>query len=778
LSGGTFGKNVARLEDRPLLTGTGRFVDDIRFPGMRHAAFVRSPHAHALIGNIDTAAARAVPGVDAVFTLAELRPHLTTDRLVVALPTPAFRQQVDRPVLAAREVLHVGEPVAVIIAASRHVAEDAAAMISIDYKALPAVADARAALAKDSPPAHHGGPNNLVAEFDLGYGDADAAFAGAPHVFRDVFAIHRGGSHSIECRGVVANYDGNDDRLTVYSSTQTPHVCMRMLAELLGRDENQIRVVTPDVGGGFGPKLVFYQEEAVVALAALLLRRPVKWIEDRREHFIATTQERDQFWDVEIAVDAAGKIRGFRGQLIHEHGAYTARGVNVPYGSAAALPLGYEVPAYRLGIKLALTNKVPVTPVRGAGQPQGVFAMERMLDRVAHELAIDRAELRRRNLIPADKMPYRTGLKTRGGMQVVLDSGDFPACQRMAVEAAGWADFAARQHAARRQGRFIGIGVANYVEGTGRGPFEPVTVRIAPSGKVHVFCGAAAMGQSTKTMLAQIVAEQLGGDMAALTVTTGDSAATALGLGGFNSRQAVLAGSSAHRAAIKVRDKALLVAGQLLECAAQDLEIVGSEIRVRGAPDLKVGFAEIARATMGTPGYYLPGGVDAGMEASEAVVIDDMTYANGSAVCEVEVDIETGEVRILRFVFVHDCGRAIHPMIVEGQVVGAVAHAIGNTLFERMQFGADGQPLTTTLADYLLVTAADMPDIELPHHSSPTPLNPLGIKGVGETGTLPTAAALVSAIDDALAPFAVRITHAPVTPAEIVEKLAASRRHK
>ncbi len=266
--------------------------------------------------------------------------------------------------------------------------------------------------------------------------------------------------------------------------------------------------------------------------------------------------------------------------------------------------------------------------------------------------------------------------------------------------------------------------------------------------------------------------------MAALTVTTGDSAATALGLGGFNSRQAVLAGSSAHRAAIKVRDKALVVAGQLLECAVQDLEIVGSEIRVRGAPDLKVGFAEIARATMGTPGYYLPGGVDAGMEASEAVVIDDMTYANGSAVCEVEVDSETGEVRILRFVFVHDCGRAIHPMIVEGQVVGAVAHAIGNTLFEKMQFGADGQPLTTTFADYLLVTAAEMPDIELLHRSSPTPLNPLGIKGVGETGTLPTAAALASAIEDALAPFAVRITHVPVTPAEIVEKLAASRRQR
>ncbi len=772
MSGGTFGKNVARLEDRDLLTGRGRFVDDIRFPDTRHAAFLRSPHAHALIRHIDATVARAQPGIDAVFTLADLRPHLTSDRLVVALPTPAFRQQVDRPVLASTEVLHVGEPIAVVVARSRHAAEDAAALIAVDYDILPAVVDAEAALAPDAPAAHHGGPHNLVAEFDLGYGDIAAAFAGA-HVYRERFRIDRGGSHSIECRGILANYDATDDRLTVYSSTQTPHVCMHMLADLLGRDENQVRVVTPDVGGGFGPKLVFYQEEIVVALGALLLRRPVKWIEDRREHFISTTQERDQIWDVEIAVDRDGRIRGFRGSLIHEHGAYTARGVNVPYGSGAALPLGYEIPAYRLNIKLALTNKVPVTPVRGAGQPQGVFAIERMLDRAARALGIDRAELRRRNLVPAGKMPYRTQLKTRGGMQVVLDSGDFPACQRMAIERAGWAGFASRQEAARRDGRHIGIGIANYVEGTGRGPFEPVTVRIAPSGKVHVYCGAAAMGQSTKTMLAQIVAEQLGGAIGLLTVTTGDSAATALGLGGFNSRQAVLAGSSAHAAAIKVRRKAIEVASHLLECSSADLEIVGGDIRVKGAPNLKVGFAEIARATMGTPGYYLPGGVDAGMEATESVVINDMTYANGCAVVEVEVDAETGGVDIRNFVFVHDCGRAIHPMIVEGQVIGAVAHAIGNTLFEKMQFGPDGQPLTTTLADYLLVTATEMPNIDLLHHEAPTPLNALGIKGVGETGTLPTSAALISAIEDALSPFGVHIAHAPITPSEIVAKIAA-----
>jgi carbon-monoxide dehydrogenase large subunit len=774
LSAKTFGKNVRRLEDPDLLRGKGRFVDDIHLPNMLQAAFVRSPHAHALIRGIDKKAARARPGVHAVFSHADLKPHLKCDRLCVALPSPAFRQQADRPVLAIDEVVHVGEPVAMIVADERCRAEDAAALLEVDYEPLSAIADCRAALAPNAPKVHRNAPHNLVATFDIAYGDVDAAFAGAAHVFGESLWQHRGGSHSIECRGVVATHDRIEDRLTLYSSTQTPHVAMRLLCELLGRDENQVRVVAPDVGGGFGPKLVFYQEEIVTALAALLLGRPVKWIEDRREHFVSTTQERDQFWDVEIAVDAEARIRGVRGTLLHDHGAYTARGVNVPYGSAAALPLAYELPAYRLDIKLALTNKVPVTPVRGAGQPQGVFAMERLLDRVARELALDRAEVRRRNLVPAEKMPRKTPLATRGGMQVVLDSGDYPACQQAALARAGWADFAARQHSARQQSRYLGIGVANFVEGTGRGPFEPVTVRIAPSGKVHVFSGAVHMGQSTKTMLAQIVADALGGDMANLTVTTGDSAATALGLGGFNSRQAVLAGSSAHRAALVVRERALAVASHLLEAAASDLDIDGAAIHVKGAPQLKVTFAEIARATMGTPGFYLPGGV-AGMEATEHFVIDAMSYANGTAVAEVEVDGETGAVGLHNLVIAHDCGRLIHPQIVEGQILGGVAHGIGNTLFERMEFDAEAQPLTTTLADYLLVTATEVPPITLVHQEMPTPLNPLGIKGVGEAGTLPTAAAIISAIEDALAPLGVLLAQTPISPAEISAAIAKAR---
>ncbi len=584
----TFGRSVPRLEDADLLTGRARFVDDIRLPGMLHAAFVRSPHAHAAVLDIRTDGARAQKGVHAVYTSADLRPHLRAERLVVALPSAAFRQQVDRPVLAADEVTYVGEPVAVVIADDRYLAEDAAVLVEIDYQPLPAVVDCRTALVADAPRAHRGAPHNLVAEFDVRFGGVDAAFDGAAHVFAETLWQERGGSHSIECRGSVAAYDPLDDRLTVWSSTQTPHAAMRMIADLLGRDESRVRVVAPDVGGGFGPKLVFYSEELVTALAALLLRRPVKWIEDRREHFVATTQERGQLWQLEIATEADGRIRGVRGSMIHDHGAYTARGINVAFEAAQTMTMAYQVPACDLNVRLALTNKVPVTPVRGAGQPQGVCAMERLLDRVARELGLDRAELRRRNLVRADQMPYAKPFKTRSGVPVVIDSGDFPGCQDAALQAAGWHAFEARRRAARAEGRFLGLGMANFVELTGRGPYEPATVRIDGSGKVLVSSSATAMGQGTKTMLAQIVAAQLGGDVTNVAVSTGDSATSTTGFGGFGSRQAVTAGSSAHAAALKVRAKALAVASHLLEAAEHDLEIEGGEIRVKGAPGLKV----------------------------------------------------------------------------------------------------------------------------------------------------------------------------------------------
>jgi carbon-monoxide dehydrogenase large subunit len=771
----TFGRSMPRVEDSALLRGVGRFVDDLQMPGLLQAAFVRSPHAHAAIRGIDASAALALPGVHAVLTRDDIIPFLTTDRLVVALPDRCYRQERHRIVLAGEETVHVGEPIAIVIAENRYVAEDAASLVEIDFDPLPAASDCRAALADGAPPVHLGAPHNLIAEFDASYGDPEAAFRSAAHVFRDSFWIHRGCSHALECRGCLARHDPIEDRLTVWISTQTPLVAARMFADLLGRDEKTIRVVAPDVGGGFGPKLVFYPEEVAVAVAALRLGRPVKWIEDRREHFVATTQERDQYWEAEVAADAEGRILGIRASLIHDHGAYTARGLTIPQGSVASLTLAYDVPAYHVDVKVALTNKVPVTPVRGAGQPQGVFVMERLLDGIARELKLDRAEVRRKNLIAAEKMPYKKGLRTRGGFQVVLDSGNYPACQAEALARSGWDDFPARQAKARQEGRYLGIGLANYVEGTGRGPFEAVTVRMAPTGKIHVYTGATAIGQGTRTMLAQIVAEQLGGDMSQVIVTTGDSAGVSLGFGGFNSRQTVIAGSSAHSAAVKVRTKILQIASHRLEVAPEDLDIAGDSVHVRGVPEMKLRLADVVQSVMGTAGFALPAGVGPGMEATEHVIIDSMTYANGSVVAEVEVDIETGGVDLKRMVFVHDAGRIINPMIVDGQVTGATAHGIGNALFEWMGFGEDGQPLTTNFADYLLVSAPEVPSIELAHRESPTYLNPLGVKGVGESGTLPTPAAIVSAVEDALSPFGVRFSQAPLRPADIVAAVAAAR---
>jgi len=772
----TFGKSTERVEDRDLLRGKARFVGDINLPGMLHACFVRSQHAHARIKSIDTAAALALPGVVAVLTAEDIRAVTIQDRLVVALPDRTYCQQRDRPILVVDETVYVGEAIALVVASDAYVAEDAAGLVEIDLETLPAALDCRQALEAGAAPVHSGAPDNLVAAFTSAYGDVDAAFDKAAHTFRESYWLHRGCGLSIEGRGCVAAHDAAEDKITLWSSTQTPLGSVRILAEVLGREEASIRVIAPDVGGGFGPKLVFYPEEAAVTIAALTLGRPVKWLEDRREHFIATTQERDQYWDAEIALDAEGKILGVRGSLLHDHGAYTARGLTVPQGALASLTLAYVVPGYRMEAKVALTNKVPVTPVRGAGQPQGVFVMERLLDRAAAEMNIDRAEIRRRNLVPARAMPFKKDFVTRGGVPIVLDSGDYPACQADALSRAGWTDFPRRKSAARANGRYIGIGLANFVEATGRGPYEQVRVRVATSGRIEVATGAAAMGQSTKTMLTQIVAEQLGGAMSRVTVTTGDSEKIGMGFGGFNSRQAVMAGSSAHAAAIKVREKALNVASYLLEVDVADLDIEDDNVVVKGAAGMKISLGQIAKATAGAPGFVLPGQLAPGLEATESVVIDAMTYGNGTAIAEVEVEVATASVKVTRIVFVHDAGKIINPMIAEGQVVGGIAHGIGNALYEWMGYDEHGQPVTTTLADYLLVTAESMPKLELGHRETLTTLNPLGIKGIGESGVLPIPAAIASAVEDALSPFGVRIRQFPIRPNDLAATIEAAQR--
>jgi aerobic carbon-monoxide dehydrogenase large subunit len=768
----SIGRSVRRLEDRPLLTGTGRFVADLAFPGMLEAAFVRSPHAHAAIRGIDTAAARACAGVHAVLTLPDLAPLLAQERLPLQFRTAKLPSDITPFPLAKDEVAFVGEAVAVVIAHTRYIAEDAAALVAVDYEPLPAVSDCRRALAPQAPRAHRARNSNLLIEFQQSYGEVADAFAHAPRRANVNLKQHRGGAHSIEGRGALAVYDANEDRLTLWSSTQLAHEVRGFLMTMLRLDENQLRVVAPDVGGGFGAKFVMYPEEVTLAASCLLLRRPIKWIEDRREHFLAAIQERDQYWDLDVAFDHDGRLLAVRGQLIHDEGAYTPQGINLPYNASTALPGPYMLPAFTLDVRVAETNKVASMPVRGAGYPEGAFAMERLLDRVADELQLDRAEVRRRNLVPPEKMPYVFPLKTRAGVPITLDSGDFPSYQRAALAAIDYAGFPERQRRARESGRYLGLGIGNGIKGTGRGPFESGIVRIGRSGRVSVYTGAMPMGQGIKTALAQICAEQFGIAPDDVSVVAGDTAVIPHGQGGFASRQTVTAGSAVHLAAVKVRQKALEVAAHLLEVGVADLEVRDGRIEIAGAPGSGLSLREIAEAVSGVPGYAMPGQFEPGLENMQSFLPSALTYGGGCHAVEVEVDIETCGVTILRYVMVNDSGRIINPMIVEGQLVGGAAHAIGNALYEWMGYDDAAQPLTTTFADYLIPTATEVPRIEVAFAEFPSPLNPLGVKGVGESGCVPAAGAIVSAIENALAPFGVRINEYPVTPARLFALLA------
>jgi carbon-monoxide dehydrogenase large subunit len=766
------GAPVPRLEDGSLLTGVARFVDDIALPAVWHAAFVRSPYPHAAIRAIDKEAACALPGVHAVLTLDDLAPVLAKRRMLRQSNSGTPLDRYWSFALADGEVSYVGEAVALVLADSRYLAEDAVALVAVDYDVLPAVGDCRRAGAADAPAVRRELNSNIAATYKVAYGDVDAAFAKAAHVFHEELWQHRGAAHPIEGRGLVAEW--RDDAVTVWASTQKAHDLFQSLTALLGFDESRLRVATPDVGGGFGPKLCVYPEDIAVVAAAKLLKGSVKWIEDRREHFTNAAQERDQYWSIDIAVDAEAKLQAVRGRLIHDLGAYALQDVNIPYNSASMLSGPYILPALHMEISVVATNKTPVSSVRGAGYPQAAFAMERLMDRVARELDLDRAEVRRRNLIPTEKMPYTKPLKARSGAAMQYDSGDYPACQRELLQAAGWDDFPQRQAAARKERRYLGIGLAHGMKGTGRGPFESGLVRVSNTGRVSVFTGAAAIGQGLRTALAQICAGELGMHAEEITVVPGDTSGVSLGLGAFASRQTVTAGSSVLLAARAVADKAKKLASHVLEAAEHDLELVGGEVRVVGAPQLAVKLGELARILKGAPGYGFPPGIEPGLDANVNWRTDALTYANACHVAEVEVDAETGGVKLINYVALQDSGILINPMLVDGQVRGGVAHGIGNAVLEWMGYDADAQPVTTTFADYLLPGAMEVPAIQTLYKQTPSPLNPLGAKGVGEGGTVPAAAAVISAIEDALAPFGVRIAQTPITPQKLVELIGNS----
>jgi carbon-monoxide dehydrogenase large subunit len=739
---------------------------------MLEAAFVRSPHSHAKINSIDTTAAKAHPGIVAVYTAADLPEYLRDMTVPFQVPNPAISQPFQQRLLEDREVCFAGEPIALVVADSRYNAEDAATLVEIDFEILPGASDCKSALEDSAPMCHADSANNEGAKYTVGYGDVADAFANAHLTHREEYWIHRGGGFAIENRAVVAEYDELQDMLTIWSATQSPFLVKQNVVDMLGWESDKVRVIAPDVGGGFGPKTIYYVEEALIPLVAKELGRPVKWVEDRRENFLATNMERDQYWDMEIAVDADGKLLGVRGKMIHDSGAYMPWGIISPYISATTLPGPYILPTYELETRVALTNKVAVTPVRGAGRPQAVFAMERLMDRAADKLGIDRVEIRRRNLIPTEQMPYALGLIFRDGKPMTYDSGDYPKCQAEALRIADYDGFRARQEAARAEGRHIGLGIANYVEGTGLGPFEGATVRIQPSGRICIYTGGGDSGQGHWTTLAQVCADKFGVGVADIDVQKGDTGKIASGVGTFASRIAVNAGSSVHLASMEVREKALKVAAHMLEAAEEDLDIEDGRVVVKGS-DLSVGLAEIARAVQGMPGFSLPGGVEPGLEATHYFSPSQSCYCNGTAVVELEVDPATGWVDILKYSMAHDSGTLINPFVVDGQVQGAVAQGVGNALLEWMIYDDNANPVSATFAEYLLPSAPETPNVGVVHIESPSPINPLGVKGAGEGGTIPAPAAIMAAIEDALSPWNVEISGAPITPSMIVEKVRA-----
>jgi aerobic carbon-monoxide dehydrogenase large subunit len=789
----TIGARIPRLEDPRLLRGRGTFVDDINPAGVLHAAVVRSPHAHARIVDVDTRRARAMPGVHLVLTGRDLGDLNQPTPLLI--PNPCLTHGRTPYPLATSEVRFVGEPVAFVVADDRYVAEDALAAIDVTWDPLPAVASIEAACADGAPLVHADVPGNRAARMRQRVGDPDGAFARAAHVFRETLSIERSCGSPIEARGVVAEYDPRGGALRVWDSTQAPLPIKNGLARMLGIPEFKVDVIAPDVGGGFGTKIMlFYPEEILVPYAAVRLGRPVKWTEDRREHLIAANQERGQRHEVEVAVDAEGRILGLRDRFVHDAGAYTPYGIVVPIITSTQLPGQYRLRNYAVEFDVVYTNTAMVTPYRGAGRPHGAFVMERVIGRIARELGLEPAEVRRRNFIQPDEFPWDVGLTFQDGGPTRYDSGDYPRGLALALDTIGAAEFRRAQAEARERGRYLGLGIGCYVEGTGIGPYEGAHVRVEPSGQVLVATGLTTQGQGHPTTFAQIAAEALGCDPRDVTVVTGDTRRFNWGAGTYASRALVTSGNAISVAALKVREKAVRIAAELLEVAPQDLELGDGAVRVRGVPDRALTLG--ALATVANPIRYAYGkdaaeaalrlvkpregavlgpGEEPGLEANGYYAPPHSTFASGCHAAIVEVDVGTGDVRIVRYVVQHDCGTLVNPTIVEGQIAGGVAQGIGGAFYERIVYDDAGQPLTTTFMDFLLPTAAEVPAIEIVHTETPSPLNPLGVKGVGEAGAIPVPALMAEAIEDALAPFGVRVREMPLDPPRVLALIAAAR---
>src|SRR5271165_4494039 len=773
------GRSLLRREDRRLLTGRGQFIADLELPRMLHAAFIRSPLAHARIRSVDLSRAAQAPGVALALSgtdLVRLLPPLPDTQL--SLPSKWMSRvqhefhNPQQPGLAHDKVRHVGEAIAVIVAESRYAAEDAAELVTLDLEPLPAVVSSEAALASGAPLIHEHLKTNLFGAFSISKGDVAATMARAPHRLQRRFYHHRYAAMPIECRGVAALHDPRTDTITIWSATQVVHWVRREVAAILGLPEARVRCLALDVGGGFGVKGHVYPEDILIPFLARRLNRPVQWIEDRREHLMCSCHSRDQTHDVEIGFDDDGRILALRDDFIVDCGAWNPIGVGVVYNTAVHIPGPYKIDNLAISARVAATNKVPNAPYRGAGRPEAAFAMERAMDLVAGVLGLEPAEVRLRNMIAPDEMPYHMGMLYRDGEPIVYDSGDYKAALRDALDAVGgMAAFRDRQRAAREKGRYLGLGIGCYVEGTGVGPFESATVRIDPSGKVYVSSGACPQGQGMETIFAQVVADTWSVDPDDVVTTFADTSAIAMGFGTIASRSTVTLSAAIHGASERLRTKVFAIGANLLECAAGDLELRKGGVGILGVPGAEVSLAAVAQAARPGWDHGRPQGIEAGLEETYYYEPPTVTWTYAAHVALVEVDIELGHVSIDKYVVAHDCGVVVNPMLVEGQIVGGAAQGIGGALFEEFKYDSEGQLLAGSLADYIMPTACEIPAMALIHRHSPSPLNPLGVKGVGEGGAIAPPVAIANAVADALSPFKVELNRLPLKPERIREAI-------
>jgi len=753
------GARIKRREDPALIRGLGQYVDDLKLPEMLHVAILRSPHGHAQIKSIDTAAARQHPGVVAVVTGAELRDQIGT------IPTTADNPTLRIPkhyVLAIDKVCYVGEGVAAVVAEGRYTARDAIDLIQVEYDALPAVIDPEKALTPGSPVIHSEWPDNLAFHWEQTQGEVENAFKQADKVVRQKLVHQRLAPIAIETRGVVARYRSAGKELTVWSSTQIPHLLKTHLANMLRLPEEQVRVIAPDVGGAFGSKLNVYAEEALLAWMAMKLGRPVKWAEERSENIRATIHGRGQVGEVEAAVKKDGTILGLRYKVVADIGAYHQLFTPaIPPFTGLMLSGCYRIPAIAIEVRAAFTNKMSTDAYRGAGRPEATYVIERLMDRIGQELGIDAVKLRRKNFPQPKEFPFKTATG------LAYDSGNYQRALDKALQLAGYDKLRREQKQLRRRGRYLGIGLSTYVEICAMGPgfWEYGKVEVGASGLVKVFSGASPHGQGQKTSFAQIVADQLGIELDDIEVIHGDTGIVAKGIGTFGSRATAVGGVAIYQAAEKVREKARDLASHLFEVDADDLVFSEGRFAVKGVPRKALTIQQIARQAHSAK--TLPEGSEINLSADSTFEPANFTFPFGTHICLVEVEPATGNVEIKKYVAVDDCGKVINPLLVDGQLQGGVAQGLGQALYEEVVYDENGQILTGSLMDYALPRAANLPRLQLARTETPTPVNPLGVKGIGEAGTIGSTPAVVSAVVDALAPFGVTHIDMPLTPQKI-----------